>query len=158
MGLGGSQHSSPLRTFGWANDPRFHDVTVQPQTITSLGNSVYMTLVPAGQLNQHIAKMRVVTPSPTPIAGDEISKETTDFGVGFGRMMTLEKWVRTGDFNNDGLVDDNDFQIFAVAYDILDFADASMPAGCPADITRDGLVDDTDFTRFVVAYDSLVCP
>jgi len=154
MGLGGTQHSSLLRTFGWANDPRFNDMTVQPQTITSLGNSVYMTLVPAGQLDQHLAKMRIVTPS----AGDEIGKETTDFGVGFGRMITLQRRVCTGDFNNDGMVDDADFSIFVVAYNILDCADGAMPVGCPADITPDGFVDDTDFTRFVVAYDALVCP
>lgn len=158
MGLGGNQHSSLLRTFGWANDPRFNDVTVQPQTITSLGNSVYMTLVPAGQLNQHIAKMRIVTPSPTPGAGDEIGKESTDFGVGFGRMITLQKRVCVGDLNGDQLVDDSDFSIFVVAYDILDCGAPGMAPDCPADLNHDGFVDDADFSLFVVAYDALVCP
>ena len=62
------------------------------------------------------------------------------------------------DLNHDGFVDDLDFQIFAVAYDILDCADTSMPAGCPADLTGDGLVEDSDFSVFVVAYDVLLCP
>lgn len=63
-----------------------------------------------------------------------------------------------GDLNSDNQVDDADFQIFVVAYDILDCADASMPAGCPSDLTGDDLVDDADFQVFVAAYDQLVCP
>lgn len=63
-----------------------------------------------------------------------------------------------GDFNNDSLVDDSDFQIFVVAYDLLDCADPAMPAGCPADLNADALVDDLDFQVFVVAYNELVCP
>ncbi|HEX8877957.1 MAG TPA: hypothetical protein VF777_14510 [Phycisphaerales bacterium] len=62
-----------------------------------------------------------------------------------------------GDLNIDGLVDDSDFQIFASAYNILDCADTSMPAGCPADLNLDGFVDDADFSLFAVAYDALLC-
>lgn len=62
------------------------------------------------------------------------------------------------DFNNDGMVDDADFSIFVVGYNILDCADPTMTPGCPADINNDGLVDDADFSTFVVAYDQLVCP
>ena len=64
----------------------------------------------------------------------------------------------TGDLNGDGQVDDDDFQIFVVAYNILDCADPSMPAGCPADLNSDGFVDDADFSLFAVAYDALICP
>ena len=64
----------------------------------------------------------------------------------------------TGDLNNDNQVDDADFQIFAAAYNILDCADPTMPAGCPADLNSDGFVDDADFSLFAVAYDALVCP
>jgi hypothetical protein len=63
-----------------------------------------------------------------------------------------------GDLNHDGFVDDLDFQIFVVAYDILDCADASMPVGCPSDLNSDGFVDDADFQMFAVAYDELLCP
>ena len=63
-----------------------------------------------------------------------------------------------GDLNIDGLVDDADFQIFVVAYNILDCADSSMPAGCPADLNAVGFVDDADFSAFAVAYDTLLCP
>lgn len=63
-----------------------------------------------------------------------------------------------GDLNNDNQVDDLDFQIFAVAYNILDCADAAMPMGCPADFNADAVVDDLDFQLFAVAYDQLLCP
>ncbi len=62
------------------------------------------------------------------------------------------------DVNFDRLVDDSDFVIFVGAYDTLDCADPSMPAGCPADFNSDGLVDDTDFVIFVGAYNELLCP
>ena len=63
-----------------------------------------------------------------------------------------------GDLNSDNQVDDADFQIFVVAYDILDCADPAMPAGCPSDLNSDAVVDDLDFQLFAVAYDQLICP
>ncbi len=62
------------------------------------------------------------------------------------------------DLNGDGLVEDADFSIFVVQYDVLDCADAAMPLGCRADLNGDSLVDDADFVMFVKAYDELVCP
>jgi hypothetical protein len=61
------------------------------------------------------------------------------------------------DFNCDAVVDDEDFIGFVVAYNILDCADPSMPAGCPSDLNLDGVVDDSDFTLFVQAYNRLLC-
>jgi hypothetical protein len=63
-----------------------------------------------------------------------------------------------GDLNGDGLVEDADFVIFVAAYNILDCADPSMPAGCPADLNGDGFVDDADFVIFLAAYNELLCP
>ena len=63
-----------------------------------------------------------------------------------------------GDLNSDGFVDDADFVIFAVAYNILDCTDGAMPAGCPADLNADLFVDDADFVLFAAAYDALLCP
>lgn len=63
-----------------------------------------------------------------------------------------------GDLNSDGQVDDSDFSIFVVGYDMLDCADPNMTPGCPADLNNDGLVDDADFSIFVIAYDALLCP
>ena len=62
------------------------------------------------------------------------------------------------DFNDDEVVDDLDFQIFVVAYDLLDCADPAMAAACPTDLNSDEFVDDADFQLFVVAYDTLLCP
>ena len=55
-------------------------------------------------------------------------------------------------------MDDSDFTIFVVAYNILDCNDGAMPAGCPADLNGDDFVDDSDFQIFVVAYNELLCP
>lgn len=63
-----------------------------------------------------------------------------------------------GDLNNDGVVDDSDFVIFAAAYNILDCADPSMPVGCSADLNSDTFVDDADFVIFAAAYNELNCP
>lgn len=62
------------------------------------------------------------------------------------------------DLNNSDLVDDADFGVFVVAYDLLACTATSMPAGCPSDLNRDGTVDDADFSIFAVAYDTLLCP
>ena len=53
------------------------------------------------------------------------------------------------DLNGDDLVDDEDFQIFAAAYNEL--LDAR------ADLNLDGVTDDADFSIFAVAYDELLC-
>lgn len=75
-----------------------------------------------------------------------------------GASVTLDGGPCAADLNGDRLVDDNDFTIFAAAYNILDCADPEMPPGCPADLNKDGLVDDFDFQLFAVAYDALLCP
>ncbi|MBS0189790.1 MAG: hypothetical protein U0573_13580 [Phycisphaerales bacterium] len=62
------------------------------------------------------------------------------------------------DLNGDGFVDDADFSIFVIAYNMLDCADPSMPANCPSDFNHDGLVDDADFVIFITAYNELLCP
>lgn len=65
-----------------------------------------------------------------------------------------------GDINNDGVVDDTDFSIFAVAYNelVCPLLGNGFPAGCPADLNGDTLVDDIDFTFFARGYDKLLCP
>lgn len=64
-----------------------------------------------------------------------------------------------GDLNGDGLVDDDDFVIFAFAYDqLLCPTFPALYGCCPADLNGDGVVDDADFVHFSPAYDALVCP
>lgn len=62
------------------------------------------------------------------------------------------------DLNHDGVVNDDDFVIFANAYNVLDCTDPEMPEGCPADFNHDQFVNDEDFVIFVPAYNELVCP
>ncbi|MBX3389505.1 MAG: hypothetical protein KF691_08630 [Phycisphaeraceae bacterium] len=61
------------------------------------------------------------------------------------------------DFNQDELVDDADFIIFAAAYNLLDCEDPGMPAYCPADLNLDGFVDESDFAIFEVRYNAGGC-
>jgi hypothetical protein len=61
------------------------------------------------------------------------------------------------DINGDTFVDDEDFVLFAQAYDILLCSELAMPEKCPADLTNEGAVDDNDFVVFAQAYDQLLC-
>lgn len=60
------------------------------------------------------------------------------------------------DINADGLVNDEDFALFANDYDIMLCAASEMPYSCPSDFNGDGLVDDSDFVLFVPAYETLL--
>ena len=62
------------------------------------------------------------------------------------------------DFNGDRQVNDEDFVLFAGAYDLLLCSDPEQAADCPADLDSDGLVTDKDFIRFAAAYNALLCP
>lgn len=66
--------------------------------------------------------------------------------------------VCAGDLNANGFVDDADFQVFVVQYDIVDCSDPEMKPGCPADLNADGFVDDLDFVLFAAAYNQVICP
>jgi len=90
--------------------------------------------------------------------GAPIGGSTVISGTGINWGAPVQPNTCPADINGDGVVDDTDFSLFAVAYNILDCADPAMPAGCPADINGDGFVDDSDFSGFVVAYNQLVCP
>jgi cytochrome c peroxidase len=57
------------------------------------------------------------------------------------------------DLNGDGVVDDQDFVLFAQAYD----AEFVPLASVVADLNADGLVDDADFALFALAYDAMFC-
>lgn len=62
------------------------------------------------------------------------------------------------DLTGDGFVDDADFSLFTIAYDLFDCGLSTMPAGCPADFNKDSLVDDTDYIVFVAGYADFLCP
>jgi hypothetical protein len=60
------------------------------------------------------------------------------------------------DINGDGLVDDDDFSLFAIQYNTMLCNDPAMPDGCSADFNADGVVDDLDFNILAPAYNVMV--
>ncbi|HEX8877736.1 MAG TPA: hypothetical protein VF777_13380 [Phycisphaerales bacterium] len=62
----------------------------------------------------------------------------------------------SADLNGDDVVDDNDFVIFAGAYN--DLLCPTSPSPCNADLNNDTLVDDSDFVIFAGQYNDLLCP
>ena len=69
--------------------------------------------------------------------------------------------ICAGDMNFDGLVDDEDFQLFAARYGAWVDFDGSLEEGgivADGDFNYDGVVDDADFTLFGASYDRLECP
>lgn len=70
----------------------------------------------------------------------------------------LRSFACATDMNGDLVVDDADFSIFVVQYDVLLCSEPNMPFDCVGDFNQDGQVDDTDFTIFTGEYDQLVCP
>ncbi|MBY0111273.1 MAG: hypothetical protein K2Y21_00520 [Phycisphaerales bacterium] len=71
--------------------------------------------------------------------------------------LTVSGACCPGDLTLDAIVDDQDFQVFAAAYNLVVCDDSAMAPGCPADLNRDGLVDDSDFEVFVQTYNAVVC-
>ncbi|MBL8888066.1 MAG: S8 family serine peptidase [Phycisphaerales bacterium] len=92
----------------------------------------------------------------------EVVGATVNVGTqGFGLVITGDVASFNpcpADLNNDSLVDDLDFALFAIAYEAFDCTAPGMPAGCPADIVPSGFVDDSDFVAFAIAYDAFSCP
>ena len=96
--------------------------------------------------------MRYTTQNPDALVA------TNDWGAFVVRFAFTARAFCPWDLNNDGVVNDDDFQIFVLAYDVLDCVDAAMPVGCPSDFNYDRVVDDLDFQAFVIAYNELLCP
>lgn len=65
----------------------------------------------------------------------------------------LARMVCPSDITLNGAVDDDDFLVFAAAYDVVLCDDPSMDVLCVADLNGDGVVDDSDFSRFAAVYD-----
>jgi len=117
--------------------------------------------------SSHIVWMDAWDTDPTVAAGRWSSQLGTNAtvhnqGNAKGALILRFAFVPAGscpaDLDNDGLVDDADFVLFAQDYNTLDCADPAMPMGCPADLNLDRFVDDSDFSLFAGAYNELLCP
>lgn len=123
-------------------------------------SSTRTTLVVAGTSTAKVDDTRVtwggflgVTINGQAVTGNTLTSST---GKNFGPSI-IPPSACAGDFNFDGVVDDEDFQIFAAGYNVLDCDDPTMTPGCPGDMDGNNIVDDEDFQLFVVAYNGVVC-
>lgn len=148
MGIGATGFATALQDLSWRRDPRFGGAGAVPLAKLQPGDA-YVTLIPSGY-DISIATLRGT------IQGRDQIVSSSSFGLGAPLLLRLS--ACPADLNTDGFVDDADFSIFVVAYDILDCEDPAMPAGCSADLNGDLIVEDADFSVFVVAYDAVVCP
>ena len=84
----------------------------------------------------------------TPWVRDEAARTTWMTQT---RAWTVNAPACRADMNNDRVVDDADFALFAVDYDSF------TCTRCSGDLNDDGFVDDTDFVLFAAAYDRYEC-
>lgn len=72
-----------------------------------------------------------------------------------GPQRGTGNWINprdAADLDFDGYVDDADFILFSLQYDVMQCESAGMPEECSADLNHDGQVDDADFVLFVHEY------
>jgi hypothetical protein len=122
------------------------------------GTGVSVTGTPVrNALGTQVTGLSYVIASNAALGSRTVSVSNAD-GSANAALLTVVTPACPGDLNLDGFVDDADFQVFVVAYDILECADSTMPPACPSDLDADGLVNDSDFGVFVIGYDTLLCP
>jgi hypothetical protein len=143
MGIGGS-FSPYLKTYGWANDPRFGGSNA-PQTIQAMGDSVYVTLVPVAQLNQNLARVAGYFRNASNTDNEWLFADSTTFGVGTSNMLTVQRPGCAGDFNNDGFLTFEDFDAFVGAFE---------SGFSSADFNKDGFLTFEDFDSFVASFEA----
>lgn len=126
--------------------------------VTVSGTGVGITGTPVrNALGTEVTGLSYVIASNASLGSRSVTISNAD-GSANAALLTVTTPACLGDLNTDGLVDDADFQLFAVAYDLLECTDPAMAAACPSDLNADGLVNDADFSLFASAYDTLVCP
>ncbi len=150
----------------------FHDAPGNVSSIAPVVNNLDLTLVAPGRVNYlgnvlaggwsttggapdalNNVEMGLLQ-SPTPgVWFARITAPAVNVGTqGYGLVLTgnVAEATCVCDLNADGVVDDADFSMFVVSYDLLE-----DPLG---DFNGDGFTDDADFVIFVGAYNELLCP
>lgn len=148
MGIGAPGFLTSLLDLSWRREVRFGGAGPMPLATLEPGQA-YVTLIPSGY------DISLATLRGTYQGRDQIVSSS---GFGPGSPLLVFQPACPADLNADTLVDDADFSIFIVQYDVLDCGDPAMPSGCNADLNGDLFVDDQDFQVFIVAYDALLCP
>ena len=144
IGVGGLPFYRVLNTYGWANDSRFGG-TNGPQYIQALGDAVYVTLVPVAQLNQNLAGIGGYFRNAANTGTELVISDSTTFGVGTSNMLTVQRKVCIGDFNNDGFLTFEDFDAFVGAFE---------SGFSTADFNKDGFLTFEDFDAFVASFEA----
>jgi hypothetical protein len=144
MGVGAPTYSNVVNTYGWANDPRFGAIN-GPQNINALGDAVYVTLVPVAQPNQNFARVGGYIRNLADTSVDILFTDTTSFGVGLNKIVTVRRAGCDGDFNGDGFLTFEDFDAFVAAFE-SGFASA--------DFNNDGFLTFEDFDAFVASFEA----
>lgn len=158
----GAFRDSPISP---SNDADEFDFFIEfPQAYFYHGGDLCVTIRSESPLNP-ISGFDVAAMSSSPLATMRMDDVNADAAVlGPFAAPPIIRFAYTppslclADLNKDGVVDDEDFQLFVGAYNILDCNTPEMPAACPADLNFDGVVEDIDFQIFLLAYNELVCP
>lgn len=149
----------------------FHDAPGDVASLAPVVNDLNLTVIAPGRIdylgNAFTGGWSTTGGSPDPLNNVEMGMfQTPTPGVWFAKITAPAVNVGTQgyglvltgnvaeatcicDLNVDGLVDDADFSMFIVSYDLFD-----DPLG---DFNNDGVTDDADFSIFVGAYDQLLC-
>ncbi|MBN8596162.1 MAG: hypothetical protein J0L78_00660 [Planctomycetes bacterium] len=134
--------------------------TSTPTASVTLGSVAYPDM-PQGSMEKNLLPA-VVSLSPSHPCGTPVALTLSvtsaegawslsySLPTGIANVCAPTSAYCAGDFNDDGMVDDLDFVIFANAYDEL--------TSTTGDLNGDTLTDDIDFVEFAAAYDTLVCP
>lgn len=142
---------------------------LSPGTLVPQGSEIRFNLASASSanyvylqnaLNSGLVRLLVTTLEPTsggPGGGTGgvsypriYTRESVLAPLGYAPSLTLEIAITcAADFNGDDMVDDQDFVVFASAYNEL------LDARC--DLNDDTVTDDADFVVFAAAYDALLC-
>ncbi|HEX8878089.1 MAG TPA: PKD domain-containing protein [Phycisphaerales bacterium] len=126
--------------------------------VTVSGSGVTVTGTPVRNVQgTQVTGLSYVIASNAALGGRTVSVSNAD-GSANAALLTVTAPACPGDLNLDGFVDDADFQVFVVAYDVLLCSDVAMAPACPSDLDGDALVNDADFSVFAAAYDTLLCP
>jgi len=144
MGIGVPGYSNVLNTYGWANDARFGGIN-GPQNIQALGDAVYVSLVPIAQPNQNIARVGGYFRNRENTSVEILFTDSTTFGVGTSKMVTVVRPGCDADFNDDGFLTFEDFDAFVGAFE-SGFASA--------DFNQDGFLSFEDFDAFVTSFEA----
>lgn len=111
----------------------------------------FTSVVPSGMV---INSTTGVISWPVPRAGTYSVTVRATNRAGFDEETLTFKFNCAADFNCDNIVDDQDFVLFAPAYNLV----VVPPANPKFDLNNDSVVDDSDFLIFVQQYNDVLCP